>query len=151
MSWVRVVLLALLVTATTSAEDKRIYIDHWVPVAYPPFAKLAQIEGVVEVTARFNEKGTLDPQQVSGSSVLQTAAVENLKRWTFTCSTCCDSCPSRQGETYRVTYEFRLDHGCSEVDGCFKRNVTFREGRVVVEESLPLVCQCVDELPRPHR
>lgn len=60
------------------------HVDHRVPPAYPPIAKAAHIQGTVVFDVRVGASGKIESMKVlSGPAMLQQAAIDCLKQWTF--------------------------------------------------------------------
>ncbi len=60
------------------------HVDHRVPPVYPPIAKAAHIQGTVAFNIRIGTTGKIESMKVvSGPSMLQQAAIDCLKQWTF--------------------------------------------------------------------
>jgi TonB family protein len=60
------------------------HIDHQVSPFYPPIAKAAHIQGTVVVDLRIGTTGKIESMKVvSGPAMLQQAAMDCLKQWTF--------------------------------------------------------------------
>lgn len=60
------------------------HIDHRVPPIYPPIAKAAHIQGTVDFELRIGTSGKIESMKVaSGPAMLQQAAIDCLKQWTF--------------------------------------------------------------------
>lgn len=60
------------------------HIDHRVPPVYPPIAKAAHIQGTVLFDLRIGVSGKIESMKViSGPAMLQQAAIDCLKEWTF--------------------------------------------------------------------
>jgi TonB family protein len=67
-----------------SAEEIQQHIDHQVAPVYPPIAKAARVQGVVVMDLRIDEKGKIGATKVvSGPPMLQQAAIDCVKQWTF--------------------------------------------------------------------
>src|SRR5258706_9737316 len=72
-------------------------------IAYPDFARAAQIQGVVDVQIVIGSDGGISSANaVSGHPALKEAAEKNIKRWRFD-----SSLTSNRPMT--VAYEFRLE------------------------------------------
>ncbi len=57
---------------------------HVVPPEYPPMARMARIEGTVQLMATFGPDGRVtDATVVGGPAALASAAVDAVKQWTF--------------------------------------------------------------------
>jgi len=60
------------------------HVDHRAPPAYPPIAKAAFIQGTVVIEIRVGTSGKVEAMKVvSGPAMLQQAAIDCLKQWTF--------------------------------------------------------------------
>lgn len=60
------------------------HIDHEVPPVYPAIAKVARIQGTVVFDLRIGTTGKIESiKAVSGPAMLQQAATDCLKQWTF--------------------------------------------------------------------
>jgi TonB family protein len=60
------------------------HVDHRVPPVYPPIAKVAHIQGTVVFQIRVGISGQIESMKVvSGPAMLQQAAIDSLKQWTF--------------------------------------------------------------------
>ncbi|MGB6974456.1 MAG: energy transducer TonB [Terracidiphilus sp.] len=71
---------ALTVDEATTVD----HVDHRVAPVFPPIAKAAHIQGTVVFTVRIDAKGTIESMKVvSGPAMLQQAAIDCLKQWTF--------------------------------------------------------------------
>lgn len=76
---------------------------HLESLAYPDFARAAQIQGQVEVNAIVSSSGAVESAlAVSGHPVLRAAAEQNIMRWKF------NSDPESQ-RTVKVDYVFVLE------------------------------------------
>jgi TonB family protein len=70
----------LQVDATTIQQ----HVDHQVPPVYPPIAKAAHIQGTVVFDLRVGTTGKIESMKVvSGPAMLQQAAIDCLKQWSF--------------------------------------------------------------------
>ena len=79
--------------------------QHVVSLEYPPLAQQAKIQGSVEVVCSIGPTGeVLDCTGKSGNPMLQSAAIENAKRWRFQHS----ATPSENGGQIQLRYEFVL-------------------------------------------
>jgi protein TonB len=60
------------------------YLVHRVQPVYPPLARAARIQGVVELQATISRQGTIEHLQVlQGHPMLVRAAVEAVQRWRY--------------------------------------------------------------------
>ena len=60
------------------------HVDHRVAPIYPPIAKAALIQGTVVFEIRVDVTGKIESSKVvSGPAMLQQAAIDSLKQWTF--------------------------------------------------------------------
>ncbi len=60
------------------------HIDHQLPPVYPPIAKAARIQGTVVIEVRVGVAGKVESMKVtSGPPMLQQAALDCLKQWTY--------------------------------------------------------------------
>lgn len=60
------------------------HVDHHVPPVYPPIAKAARIQGTVAFEIRVGLSGKIESMKVvSGPAMLQQAAIDCLKQWTY--------------------------------------------------------------------
>ncbi len=60
------------------------HVDHRVSPVYPPIAKAAHIQGTVVFEIRVGDSGKIESMKVvSGPAMLQQAATDCLKQWTF--------------------------------------------------------------------
>ena len=60
------------------------HLDHQVAPLYPPIAKAAQIQGTVVFEVRVGTTGRIESMKViSGPAMLQQAAMDSLKQWTY--------------------------------------------------------------------
>jgi TonB family protein len=60
------------------------HVDHRVSPVYPPIAKAAHIQGTVVFELRIGISGKIESMKVvSGPAMLQQAAIDCLKQWTF--------------------------------------------------------------------
>lgn len=60
------------------------HIDHQVSPFYPPIAKAARVQGTVVLDLRIGITGKIESvKAVSGPAMLQQAAIDALKQWTF--------------------------------------------------------------------
>jgi TonB family protein len=60
------------------------HVDHRVAPVYPPIAKAARIQGTVVFEVRIGVTGKIESSRVvSGPAMLQQAAIDCLKQWTF--------------------------------------------------------------------
>jgi TonB family protein len=84
--------LSLLVAAPAFAQDTlhvtareiQEHADHHTFPTYPPIAKAARVQGTVALEIRIGETGTIESIKViSGPAMLQQAAVDCMKQWTF--------------------------------------------------------------------
>ena len=72
-------------------------------IAYPDFARAAQIQGTVDVEIIISSDGGVSSANaISGHPVLKQAAEKNIRTWRFSSS-------SVGSTPLRVTYEFRLE------------------------------------------
>jgi TonB family protein len=79
-------LVALQAQQVMQVDAKTIqrHIDHQVFPSYPPIAKAAHVQGTVVFDLRIGTSGKIESMQVaSGPSMLQQAATDCLKQWTF--------------------------------------------------------------------
>lgn len=66
---------------------------------YPRLARISEIHGAVHVAIMVRPDGTVDSARPSGGHrILEEAAVENVRQWTF--------CPSSAGQTTKITITF---------------------------------------------
>jgi TonB family protein len=71
---------AISVDQTTLAKN----VDHHIPPAYPPIAKAAHIQGTVVFDITVGVTGKIESMKVaSGPAMLQQAAIDCLKQWTY--------------------------------------------------------------------
>src|ERR1700744_3706884 len=71
---------------------------------YPPIARAAKVQGDVVVSFRLAPEGrTAAVMPVSGPTVRQGVAVENVKPWRF------NPKGKQPQQAYKVTFHFRLD------------------------------------------
>ena len=92
-SWKRLVLLVGVLGPVTlhpqeamqvDAKTIQQHIDHKAFPAYPPIAKAAHIQGTVAFDLRIGTTGKIESMKVvSGHPMLQQAAIDCLKQWTF--------------------------------------------------------------------
>lgn len=67
-----------------TAREIQQHIDHQVFPVYPPIAKAAQIQGTIVFELRIGTTGKIESMNVvSGPAMLQQAAIDALKQWTF--------------------------------------------------------------------
>ncbi len=60
------------------------HVDHHVPPVYPPIAKAARIQGTVVFDITVGVTGNIESMKVvSGPAMLQQAAIDCLKQWTY--------------------------------------------------------------------
>jgi TonB family protein len=60
------------------------HVDHHVPPVYPPIAKAAHIQGTVVFDITVGATGKIESMKVaSGPAMLQQAAIDCLKQWTY--------------------------------------------------------------------
>lgn len=60
------------------------HVDHRVYPVYPPIAKAARIQGTVDLEVRIGVTGKIESiKVVSGPAMLQQAAMDALKQWTY--------------------------------------------------------------------
>jgi TonB family protein len=60
------------------------HIDHRFPPIYPPIAKAVRVQGTVDFAVRIGVTGNVESMKVvSGHPMLQQAAMDCLKQWTF--------------------------------------------------------------------
>lgn len=60
------------------------HVDHRVPPVYPPIAKAAHVQGTVLFELRIGVSGKIESMKVvSGPAMLQQAAIDSVKQWTF--------------------------------------------------------------------
>jgi TonB family protein len=72
-------------------------------IAYPDFARAAQIQGAVDVEIVIGSDGGISSASaISGHPALKEAAEKNIKRWRFDSS-------STSNRPLSVRYEFRLE------------------------------------------
>lgn len=78
--------------------------DHFLEMKYPPIARAARVQGDVVVRFRQTpEGGTADVKPISGPSMLQSVAVENVKAWHFPAT------PAVAERIREVTFHFQLN------------------------------------------
>ena len=71
---------------------------------YPPIARVARVQGDVVVSFRRSPEGkTIDVAPISGSSLLQGTAVENVKSWRF------EPRAEFGEQAIKITFHFRLN------------------------------------------
>lgn len=104
MSTIRTLVLTAVFFGLPCACHAQAFVPDALPrLQYPPIARVAKVEGDVVVSFRQTaEGGTADVIPISGPTMLQGVAVGNVKAWHFG--------PTVQpaGQTYRVTFHFRL-------------------------------------------
>ena len=67
-----------------NAKDIQQHIDHQVPPVYPPIAKAVRIQGTVVFDITVGVSGNIESiKVVSGPPMLQQAALDCLKQWTY--------------------------------------------------------------------
>src|SRR6185437_4879488 len=67
-----------------SAKAIQQHVDHKVFPAYPPIAKAAHVQGTVVLDLRVGTTGKIESlKAVSGPPMLQQAAIDSVKQWTF--------------------------------------------------------------------
>src|SRR5271154_2966989 len=67
-----------------TAREIQQHIDRQVFPVYPPIAKAAQIQGTIVFDLRIGTTGKIESMKVvSGPAMLQQAAIDALKQWTF--------------------------------------------------------------------
>lgn len=92
--WVSILALSILGIAASAAwtqdviaVDQQVlnqHVDHRVPPIYPPIAKAAHIQGTVLFDLRIGVSGKIESMKVaSGPAMLQQAAIDCVKQWTF--------------------------------------------------------------------
>jgi TonB family protein len=60
------------------------HVDHRVPPVYPPIAKAARVQGTVDFVVKIGVTGKIESMKVvSGPPMLQQAAMDALKQWTY--------------------------------------------------------------------
>ncbi len=65
-------------------QTLRQHVDHQVASVYPPIAKVALIEGTVVFDVQVGTTGKIESLKVvSGPAMLQQAAIDGLRQWTF--------------------------------------------------------------------
>lgn len=96
-------------TATSKAAVKRV-----VGMEYPWFARMAALQGTVELVANLSRAGEIGQiHVVSGPEPLATPAKQTLSRWQFTaCKSEGDDC------TMKFVFLFILDGSCSVSSHC---------------------------------
>lgn len=76
------------------------------PVYYPRIARAARLQGKVNLRVMIDADGNVKNVQVENSheiaQVLQEAAIENVRRWTF-------ERPAATSVTQAIIYEFKFD------------------------------------------
>jgi TonB family protein len=89
-----IAVLALDLTAVTQPADyprpvdeataRKKMLEHAEPL-YPPIARAARVQGTVEIAVVINPAGKISSEKVlSGPAMLQQAALDAVRRWTFT-------------------------------------------------------------------
>jgi hypothetical protein len=78
-----------------------------VSIEYPHFAKMAAMQGTVEVAATVSPAGTVTAtRRVSGKEILAAAAAHNLSQWRFR------GCDQQSGCEIKVIFSFVLSGSC---------------------------------------
>ncbi len=84
--------------------DKNIKVVSFEDLSYPAVAGSANIQGVVVVRVKLDDRGeVLDAVAMSGSPILVHASVENAKKWRFE--------PNSQ-KAVIIVYNFRIEGTC---------------------------------------
>lgn len=92
--WMIVLALSIFSAATSAARAQEVvavdqsalsqHADHRVSPVYPPIAKAAHVQGTVFFDVRLGVSGKIESMKVvSGHPMLQQAAIDCLKQWTF--------------------------------------------------------------------
>jgi TonB family protein len=69
---------------TVDSQTLDQHVDHRVAPIYPPIAKAARVQGTVAFEVRVGVTGNIESSRVvSGPAMLQQAAIDALKQWTF--------------------------------------------------------------------
>ncbi len=75
-------------------------------IEYPRVARLARIQGCIELIALISPNGTVrDVRTASGSAYLTQGTKDVLMRWTF------DGCDSPQGCEFKLVFTFEIMKG----------------------------------------
>lgn len=75
--------LFILVTSTCGSAQ-RVCVRHMIVPGYPRLARLARLQGSVSVEIQIDAKGEVVSAAATGASnILQRAAEQNLRQWTF--------------------------------------------------------------------
>jgi len=97
-------LLALLAAASLGAGQIRP--KHIVVPGYPRVARVARLQGTVSVEIEIGPDGKVISAKASGGhKLLQDAAEENIRQWTFEPSAPSENAPT----TLRIAYVYRLE------------------------------------------
>jgi TonB family protein len=92
--------------------DDEIAIQSWVDLHYPDIAAAARVQGVVVVSATLNDDGSVaKATAISGQRLLVTAAVDNVRRWTFK--------PNALKRVV-IVYDFRVEGSCRNRSSLFQ-------------------------------
>jgi len=97
--------LFLLIPVYSSAQD--VCACHVVVPGYPPLARMARIDGSVNVEIEIGPEGNVITAKASGShKLLQRESEDNIRLWKF-CPTRTSAGPSRN--LIRITYVYKLE------------------------------------------
>lgn len=96
---------------------------------YPPFARMADLQGRVELVASITPDGSVGEVEVmSGAEPLATPAKTNLKKWRF------NACESKENACkVRVVFSYILSGKCSPSTQCPTEFVADLPDRVEVK------------------
>jgi TonB family protein len=120
-------LLLLLLVVTPGANQLSLL--HFESVEYPRLAWQARIEGDVKVTAHVALDGKVSSVSASsGHLLLQQAALENLKKWSFV---------TNHEFDLELFYQFKLEKPESSSQHATKTVIDLPEHRVVITCNLP--------------
>jgi TonB family protein len=87
-------------------------VKHLIGMEYPRLARLARVQGTVELIVSVSPTGTVrDIRSASGPSLLIPPTKDVMKQWTF------DGCDTAQGCEFRVVFSFSLTEGACVVTG----------------------------------
>jgi hypothetical protein len=114
--WIMVLTTAVALTTKGTTQTAQIgpVVRRMVSMEYPMLARMAGLQGTVNLRASVQPDGTAGEVTVlSGPEPLATPARKNVSRWRF------DRCPSLSGScVIDLVYSFTLDGACTDSPRC---------------------------------
>lgn len=131
-------LFSLLFTSNGAQEqpiyDEALGVESFVDMYYPPIAVDARVQGVVVVSLRLNNDGTVAAASaLSGPKVLVEPTVENARKWRFRFK-------KEPQKAAVIVYEFRLSGPCHHQTTLFEL-VHFNFARISACSTMALLDQ----------